>query len=65
MLMHRDNQFGLKGIKRSKHGKKWQARIQVDKKTIHLGAFSTPEEAHQAYCDAAFKYFGEFANPGE
>ena len=63
-LMHKDNKHGLKGIKWSPHGKKWQARIQINKRTIHLGVFPTPEAAHEAYCKAAVRYHGEFANPG-
>jgi hypothetical protein len=35
----------------SNHGK-WRAAIQVNKKTIALGNFATPEEAHQAYLEA-------------
>jgi hypothetical protein len=37
------------------------AQLQVDNKVINLGVFSTPEEAHAAYCTAAKKHFGEFA----
>ena len=33
----------------------------VDRKSIHLGCFSDPKDAAQAYNDAAKKYFGEFA----
>jgi hypothetical protein len=28
---------------------------------LHLGDYPTPELAHKAYCQAAQKYFGEFA----
>jgi hypothetical protein len=41
---------GLLGVY-SNHGK-WRAVIQVNKKTIALGNFSTPEEAHAAYVEA-------------
>jgi hypothetical protein len=34
------------------------------KKTIHLGVFDTPAEAHAAYCEAASAVHGEFFNPG-
>ena len=41
------------------------ARIRVDGKYLYLGSFSNPEEAHNAYCDAAIKYYGKFANFGK
>jgi hypothetical protein len=37
------------------------ARIKIDGKHRHLGCFSTPEEARNAYASAAVKHFGEFA----
>lgn len=41
------------------------ARIRVDGKYLYLGSFSNPKEAHNAYCDAAIKYYGKFANFGK
>lgn len=52
---------GFKGVSPGRSGRKWRAQIQVDKKKIHLGTFSTKEEACAAYDRAALKYFGEFA----
>jgi hypothetical protein len=40
---------------------KWIARIMVDGRHIHLGSFTCPWQAHEAYWDARYKYFGEFA----
>ena len=57
--LRKDNRFGLKGV--FPHGRKWRASICVNYKKIHLGLFSTIELAHAAYCEAARKYFGEFA----
>jgi len=41
-------------------GRCWRAQIHVDKQ-IHLGYYSTLEEAQAAYDAAAAEYFGEFA----
>ena len=58
------NVSGYKGVSFHKNVKKWCAQIRINKKLKYLGCFSTPEEAHQAYCQAADKHFGEFANHG-
>jgi hypothetical protein len=42
----------------------WQARIQVDGRTIHLGEFDTAEEAAVVYEAAARQHFGEFYRVG-
>jgi hypothetical protein len=55
----RRNKIGLKGVAPAK--KKWGAFIKVKNKTIHLGTYDTPEEAHEAYKRAAIEHFGEFA----
>lgn len=59
------NKHGLKGVCHKKwlKQKPWQAQITHHKKVIYLGCYSTPEEAHQAYKDAAIKLHGVFANP--
>lgn len=52
-----------KGVKYD-HGvrrRPFSATITVDGRRLHLGVFATPEKAHAAYCQAAVRYFGEFA----
>lgn len=52
----------LKGV--TPRNNKFLAQIQHNKKKLHLGYFNTPEEAHEAYKQAALKHHGEFANFG-
>jgi hypothetical protein len=52
---------GLKGVTLA-YGGKFKASIRVNKRLIHLGTFSTKEEAHAAYCSSATKHFGEYAS---
>lgn len=61
---HRNNTSGFKGVDWHKPTYKWRASIQVAGRKIHLGSFDIPEDAHAAYCEAAKKEFGEFANLG-
>jgi hypothetical protein len=51
--------FRFKGVTPRYH--KWHAKIMVDRKVIHLGSFSTEEEAALAYDAAARELHGEFA----
>ncbi len=55
------NTSGLKGVRWRPDKSKWVARIQHEGKDIHIGYFSTAEEAYAAYCSAAAQYHGEFA----
>lgn len=45
-----NSRSGLLGAR--PHRKKWQAVIQVDRKTICLGTYPSPEMAHQVYVKA-------------
>ena len=56
------NTSGYKGVCWHKKQKKWIAQICVSREHIHLGTFDTPEEASEAYNQAADHYHGEFAN---
>ena len=56
------NTSGLKGVYWDKQKQKWVAQITINGKQIRLGFFDIKEEAHQVYCEAVTKHFGEFAN---
>lgn len=55
------NKSGFKGVSRKKRTGRWVAQISYKGKKIHIGTYDTPEEAHEAYCEAAIKLHGEFA----
>jgi len=57
----KSNTTGFRGVSRKRN--KFWARITVNRQHIHLGTFTTAEEAARAYNEAAFLYFGEFAHP--
>jgi hypothetical protein len=54
-----DNTSGYTGVFFHKSTGKYQARITINKKSIFLGYFTTPELALQARINAEIKYFGE------
>lgn len=57
----KSNKSGFKGVSWNKEWKKWRAEIRIHGKAIILGYHLTPEAAHEAYCQAAKHYHGEFA----
>lgn len=59
--LYKNNKSGFKGVRFAKEHQKWQARIRVNGRLLHLGLRETPEEAYVLYVEAAQKYFGEFA----
>lgn len=57
---NKNNKCGLKGVTTGRPGK-YIARIMVNRRTIHLGTFSSPEAAHQAYVSEAERHQGIYA----
>jgi len=58
------NKSGYKGVTFRQHlkDKPYIAKINHNKKTIHIGCFKTPEEAFEAYKVYAKKLHGDFAH---
>lgn len=50
-----------KGVTWHKRDRRWQARIIVNSKPLHLGYFTDEGEAAAAYASAAATHFGQFA----
>ena len=65
MRLRSDNSTGYKGVCCHKKTGKYLAYINANGKRIHLGSFTNPEEAAEAYDKAAIYYFGEFAKTNE
>lgn len=51
-----------KGVRWHKRDKKWEARIQLNKKQIFLGQFTSEILAAERYDDAAEHFFKQFAH---
>lgn len=50
-----------RGVRQRKGRTNFYAQIRAGGKTIHLGVFTTAEEAHQAYRKASLELHGEFS----
>ena len=61
---NKNNKSGYKGVFWNTQASKWNAKIHVPKQ-VHLGYYTTPEEAALAYNKGAIKYFGKFAKLNE
>lgn len=53
------NKSGYKGVSWSKQRRKWVAFIRVEGKSVNLGGYADPAEAHAAYCKEGRRLFGE------
>ena len=60
--LNKNNKTGFKGVFKEPNGR-FSARLQSNRKTEHLGMFSTKELAAEAYAAAASRLFGEFVRP--
>lgn len=58
-----NNTSGYKGVSKDKNRNEnpWKAAIKHNDKRIHLGYYSTPEQAAQVYDTKALELYGEFA----
>lgn len=55
------NTTGYKGVWYDKRWGKYRAQIYHHRKKIDLGAYDTPEEAYEKYCEANKSLRGEFS----
>lgn len=64
--MRSNNVSGFKGVhfRKDLKLKPFVASVKINGKNKYLGAFRTPEEAHQAFKTAADLIYGEFSNHG-
>ena len=56
-----NNKSGYKGVMWRVRSQRFEAKIKVDGKQIHLGSFTSIIEAAEAYDKGAVEHFGEFA----
>jgi len=62
--LSKTSKTGFKGVSWHKQRQKFAAKIQFRGKREYLGHYDTPEDAFAAYCAAAKRLHGEFANCG-
>ena len=55
------NSTGYKGVAWNITSQKWQAKLTLQHKPVHLGLFTKIEDSARAYDAAAVRLFGEFA----
>lgn len=57
-----DNKLGFRGVSQAGKSPSFRADIVVNNEHKYLGCFASLKEAAQAYDDAAFRFFGQFAS---
>jgi hypothetical protein len=57
----KNNTSGYKGVSWNKQCKKWKAQISYMYKDIHIGLYTTPQEAAEAYKKKSIELFGKFS----
>ena len=58
--LRRNNTSGIKGVSWDKKKNKWEAKLYVNYKKVHIGYFLSLEEAKEAISQARKKLHGEF-----
>lgn len=56
-----NNTSGYKGVTWNRRDKLWLARININRKSFHLGVYIDKNDAARAYNRAAVEYHGKFA----
>jgi hypothetical protein len=59
-----NNSSGYKGVYWSRRRERWESRISISEKQIHLGYFHDIEDAKRSRQIAEKRYFGEFRRKG-
>ena len=60
-VKHKNNKSGYKGVCWSKTNKRWRARIEYMNKNIHIGYYTTLQEAAEAYKKKSIELNGKFS----
>jgi hypothetical protein len=63
--LSKNNTSKIKGVYFHKRVNKWNARIMINWKLIHIGCFSDIEDAKQARQAKAKELFGDYVNSCE
>ncbi len=64
-IIPKNNTSGYKGVRWNKPNKKWDSRIMLNGKSIHIGVFKNIQDAALAYNMKAKELFDEFAKINE